>query len=80
MEHTCACADMQSYVNIRCHLETFSGVVYELRGQNSTTCFFSEPLGTFHPIYENYPYKFPETAQNNSLAAFSELINFLKIL
>ena len=26
MEHTCACADMQSYVNIRCHLKTFQAL------------------------------------------------------
>ena len=26
MEHTCACPDMQSYVNIRCHLETFQAL------------------------------------------------------
>ena len=29
--HVCACADMQSFVNIRCR--NISGIVYELRGQ-----------------------------------------------
>ena len=26
MEYTCACADLQSYVNIRCHLESFQAL------------------------------------------------------